>query len=385
MGQDPMAAKRDFYEVLGVARDASAEDIKKAYRKLALANHPDRNPGDKDAEGRFKEGSEAFEVLGDAEKRSIYDRYGHAGLSGHSAAGGGFRDMSDIFEEALGDLFGGFFGGGGGNRNARRPRKGESLKTDLNLDLFEASQGCTREIEIERHENCSTCNGSGAKAGSQAESCTTCGGRGQVVQSQGFFRVQTTCPHCRGAGRIIRDKCGSCRGSGREGRKVKLSVTVPAGIDNGMQLCMRGEGEPGSHGGPNGDLFCEIHVQEHPFFQRDGLNLTCQVPLTFTQAALGTDIEIPILGGKQSLTIPAGTQSQEVFRLKRLGMPDPHGRGQRGDLLVQVNVEVPKKLSSRQRELLQELAQLEDHHVSPHRKSWLEKLRDYFVPDSSES
>lgn len=370
-----MPTKRDYYEILGVEKGASGDEIKKAYRKLAMANHPDRHPGNKEAEERFKEGAEAFEVLGDDEKRQIYDRYGHAGLSG---AGGGFHDANDIFD-AFGDLFGGIFGGGGGqSRNPNRPRKGESLKTSITIDLIEAAKGGQRELEIERYEPCKTCSGSGAKPGSTPDKCQYCGGRGQVIQSQGFFRIQTNCPSCRGSGEVIRDKCTPCRGTGRIAKPVKLSVSVPPGMDNGMQLCVRGEGEPGTNGGPAGDLYVEVHVKEHPLFKREGLHLTCQVPITFSQAALGAEIEIPILTGKHSLTVHPGTQSHEVFRLKKQGMPDPHGRG-RGDLLVQVIIEVPKKLSAKHEELLRELAELEHASISPHRKSFFETLKDYFT------
>jgi molecular chaperone DnaJ len=369
-----MPTKRDFYEILGVARDASADHIKKAYRKLALANHPDRNPGDEEAVNRFKEAAEAFEVLSDTEKRSLYDRYGHAGVSGRNGESG-FQDVSDIFE-AFGDLFGGVFGGGGQGRG-RSGRRGDSLRTRISIDLLEASTGCTRMLELERREPCHTCHGSGAKPGTTPETCAYCGGRGQVVQAQGFFRVQTTCPACQGSGKMIREKCPTCAGNGREAKRVKLEVKIPAGVDNDMQLCLRGEGEPGIQGAPAGDLYVEIHVKEHPFFQREGHHLTCQVPITYSQAALGANLEIPVLGGRHDVQIPAGTQPGEVFRLKRFGMPDPHGRG-RGDLLVQVQVEVPKKLTPRQEELLREFAELEHTNVSPHRKSFFDKLKAYF-------
>jgi molecular chaperone DnaJ len=371
-----MPTKRDYYEILGVEREASVEIIKKSYRKLALANHPDRNPGDEEAVERFKEAAEAFEVLSDTEKRTLYDRYGHAGVSGRNGGGQGFQDISDIFD-AFGDLFGAF--GGGGSRG-RQGRKGDSLRTQTTIDLLQAAKGCTQTLEIQRHETCQTCAGSGAKPGTTPESCAYCAGRGQVVQSQGFFRVQTTCPACHGAGQVIREKCSNCRGTGRQLKNERLEVKIPPGVDNGMQLCLRGEGDPGQQGGPAGDLYCEIHVREHPFLRREGQHLTCQVPITFSQAALGAEIEIPTLDGRHALDVPAGTQPGEVFRLKRQGMPDPHGRGT-GDLLVQVMVEVPKKVSGRQAELLRELAELERSHVSPHRKSFFEKLKDYLAPE----
>lgn len=371
-----MASKRDYYEVLGVSRTATAEEIKKAYKKLALANHPDRNPGDPEAVARFKEAAEAFEVLSDADKRARYDRFGHAGVSGNGGAG--FRDVGDIFE-AFGDLFEGFgfFGGGRTRARGTRAARGESLAASVTIDLLEAARGCTRELEIQRRETCSNCHGSGARPGTAPERCDYCRGHGQVVQSQGFFRIQTTCPACRGQGTVIRDKCPRCQGSGREVQTVRLEVKIPPGVDTGMQLCLRGEGESGQRGGPRGDLYVDIHVQPHRLFQREGKDLTCRVPLTYSQAALGTVLDVPLLDGKHTLTIPPGTQPGEVFRLRGLGMPDPHG-GSPGDLHIQVQVEVPKKLTPRQEHLLRELAELEQTEVTPHRKSFFESLKDYF-------
>lgn len=376
-----MAAKRDYYEILGVAKDASADAIKKAYRKLAMENHPDRNPGDEAAVHRFKDAAEAFEVLSDSEKRAVYDRYGHAGLEGRGAAGG-FHDVSEIFD-AFGDLFGDIFGGQSRGRGPRA-RRGNSLRTSVTITLEEAARGCARELTIDRAETCATCRGTGQKPGSKPDPCGYCGGRGQIVQVQNFFRIQTTCPACQGAGSIVRDKCTACRGAGHEAKTATLEVKVPSGVDNGMQLCLRGEGEPGTHGGPRGDLYCEIHVQPHPLFERDGLHLRCHVPITYAQAALGTDLEIPTLNGKQELKVPAGTQPGEIFKFRREGMPDPHGRG-KGDLLVQVVVDVPKKLTARQRELLKELADLEQKHVSPQRKTFFERLKEYFAGDAEQS
>lgn len=379
-----MASKRDYYEVLGVARDAAPEDIKKAYRKQAMANHPDRNPGDQEAEQRFRECAEAFEVLSDQNKRTIYDRHGHAGLNGRGGVHE-YQDIGDIFEQ-FGEMFGfgDIFGGGGGRgRGARGARKGNSLKTQITLSLLEAAKGCTREIEIDREEPCTTCQGSGAKPGSTPETCSYCGGRGQVVQSQGFFRVQTTCPGCRGSGKIVRDKCTKCSGSGRESKPVTLSVNIPAGVDTGMQLCLRGEGEVGSGGGPNGDLYCEIQVKPHPLFQREGLHLTCHVPITYSQAALGAEIEIPNLDGKQMLTIPPGTQPGEVIRLKRQGMPDMQGRG-RGDLRVQIGIEVPRKMTPKHEALLRELAEIEHGNVTPQRMTFFDKLKTFFAGNSED-
>ncbi|TWU14555.1 Chaperone protein DnaJ [Symmachiella macrocystis] len=379
-----MATKRDYYEVLGVAKEAGGDEIKKAYRKEALANHPDRNPGDGEAEQRFKDAAEAFEILGDEQKRARYDRYGHAGVQG-LGGGAGFTDINDIFD-SFGDMLGGIFGGArtGQPGAGRRPARGRSLRTGITVTLLEAARGCTRELDVRRHENCDTCGGSGAKAGSIAQPCDYCDGRGQVVQSQGFFRIQTTCPACSGDGVVVRDKCENCGGSGRESKTAQLEVKVPPGVDNDMQLCLRGEGEPGALGGPRGDLYVDIHVKEHSLFQRDGNTLTCLVPITYTQAALGAEIEVPILTGRHDLKVPAGTQTGTEFRLRGLGMPDPHGRGT-GDMLVEVQVDVPKKLTERQEELLRELAELEEAHVSPHRKSFFETLKDYFTGEDEET
>lgn len=373
----PMAAKRDYYEVLGVARDAAPEDVKRAYRKAAATNHPDRNPGDDAAIERFKEAAEAFDVLGDRDKRAMYDRYDHEAFARAGGRQPGFNDVGDIFS-AFGDLFEGFFGAQQGGRGGRRATRGDSLRCSIALELREAAFGCTRTVEIERAELCATCDGSGAKPGSKAETCTYCAGRGQVVQAQGFFRIQTTCPACRGAGEIIRDKCPKCSGAGRQEKAVKLEVKVPAGVDNGMQLCLRGEGEPGDHGGPRGDLYCEIHVAEHPLFARQGHDLVCAIPISYSQATLGTEIDVPLLDGKHRLEIPTGTQPGDVIRLRGKGIPDPQSR-RKGDLLVEIHLEVPKKLSPRQEELLRELAELEQKDVSPHQKSFLEKLKDYFA------
>jgi molecular chaperone DnaJ len=372
-----MVTKRDYYEVLGVAKSASDDDIKRAYRKLAGKFHPDRNPGDEAAIASFKEASEAFDVLSNPDKRARYDRFGHAGVDG-MAGGQGFQDVSDIFE-AFGDMFGDIFGGqrrGGGQRG----RKGNSLQTSLTIELLDAAVGCTRELEIDKHVSCVNCNGSGAKPGTSPIKCDYCDGRGQVVQSQGFFRVQTTCPSCRGRGTIVKEKCPECRGQRVVSRSNKLEVKVPAGVDNGMQLCLRGEGEAGDGGGPPGDLFVDIRVKSHPLFQRDGRNLMCEVPITYSQAALGTSLDIPTLTGKHHITVPAGTQSGESFRLKSLGMPDPHG-GMRGDLLVQFHVEVPRKLNKKQEELLRQMAELDEKHVSPHRKSFFDSLKSFFSAD----
>ena len=377
-----MASKRDYYEILGVAKDASPEQIKKAYKKAAIANHPDRNPGDEAAVLRFKEAAEAFDVLSDANKRGRYDRFGHAGVSGNG--GPQFSDISDIFD-AFGEMFGDNFGMfGDGRSRGGRGHRGSHLRSSITIDLLEAARGCTRTLEIRRHVSCETCQGTGAKRGTEPQRCDYCGGRGRVMHSQGFFRVQTTCPGCHGSGRVIRERCGDCSGSGLQLRAAKLEVKVPGGVDNGMQLCLRGEGEAGAGGGPSGDLYVDIQVRPHPFFERHERNLSCRVPISFTQATLGTEVEIPLLDGRQRLTIPQGTQPGELLKLSGLGMPDPHG-GRRGDLYVEVQVEVPKHLSDGQERILRELAELERVEVTPHRKSFFDKLKDYFVPAEEEN
>ena len=376
-----MATKRDYYEVLGVSRDADGDEIKKAYKKLALKYHPDRNQGDEDAVDKFKEAAEAYEVLASDEKRARYNRFGHQGVQGAGGrAGGGFNDINDIFD-VFGDLFDGFGMGGGGRRRGggRRPTQGDSLKTQLEIDLLEAAKGCEQVVEIRRKESCATCDGSGAKAGSSADSCDYCGGHGQVVQSQGFFRVQTTCPACKGEGKIIREKCADCSGAGKIPESVKLDVKVPAGVDTGMTLRLSDEGESGSLGGPRGDLYVEIHVRDHPLFHRDGPDLICEVPISYTQAVLGAEIEIPCLEGKTQHYIYPGTQPGEVIRIRGGGMPDPRG-GRAGDLQLHVILEVPRKIDSEQEALLRDLAELEQEAVSPHRSSFFDKLKEWFVP-----
>jgi molecular chaperone DnaJ len=371
-----MASKRDYYEVLGVERDASPEQLKKAYKKLAIANHPDRNPGDEGAVARFKESAEAFEVLNDPQKRSRYDRFGHAGVAGNG--GPQFTDVSDIFD-AFGELFDGFGMFGDGQRRSGRAQRGSHLRSSVTIDLLEAARGCTRTLEVSRRETCATCHGTGARAGSKPQTCDYCGGRGRVVHSQGFFRVQTTCPACQGSGHVVRDKCADCGGTGTQMGTSKLEVKVPPGVDNGMQLCLRGEGEAGAQGAPSGDLYVDLQVKPHPFFERHDKNLSCRVPVSFSQATLGAEMEVPLLDGRQRLSIPAGTQPGELLRLSGLGMPDPHG-GRRGDLFVEIQVEVPKHPSSEQERLLRELAELERVEVTPHRKSFFDKLKDYFAP-----
>lgn len=378
-----MANKRDYYEVLGVERTCTTQELSVAYRKLAIKYHPDKNPGDEEAVARFKEAAEAFEVLNDSEKRARYDRHGHAGVDG---AGGGahFRDVNDIFS-AFGDIFGDsafgdLFGGGRG----KRANKGADVRSDLTLDLIEAARGVTKSIEFERHEQCETCDGNGAKPGTSRVKCNYCGGRGQVVQSTGIFRLQTTCPACRGAGSTIKDPCGTCRGAGFTLKKVKREVAIPAGIDDQMRVRIPGEGEPSPNGGPRGDCYVFIRVKAHSLFQRDGQNLIVQMPITYAQAALGAKLEVPTLDGPEEITMQPGTQTGQVFSLRSRGLPDPRSRAV-GDLLVQVNIEVPKSLTPRQEELLRELAEVEHTEVTPHRKSFFDKVRDFFVADNEKS
>ncbi len=381
-----MANKRDYYEILGVQQSASQDEIAKAYRKLALKYHPDSNQGDTDAIHKFKEAAEAYEVLSDAQKRGRYDQYGHAGVDG-GGGGGGFRDVGDIFE-AFGDVFGGtifedFFGGGGG-RSRGRVRKGADLRCDVTLELEEAARGVTKTVSLTRHAKCNTCSGSGAAVGSQPETCRKCQGRGQVIQASGILRVQTTCPICRGSGKTISKPCKDCDGQGLTPHDVKLEVKIPAGVDDGMRVRLPNEGQPSPDGGPKGDAYCFIHLKQHSIFHRDGHNLVFQLPVAFSQAALGTTVEVPTLDGKRSLDIPNGTQSGTVFRLRGFGMPDPH-TGARGDMLVETIIEVPKKFTKRQQELLRELAELDDKEITPERKGFMDRIVAYFQGDTSES
>lgn len=378
-------AKRDYYEVLEIPRNASADDVKRSYRKLAFKYHPDRNKNDKDAEVRFKEAAEAYEVLSDDQKRQIYDKYGHEGLQG--AAGGGprgFSSFEDIFS-AFGDIFGGGGGGGGSpfdemfgfGRSRGGPQRGASLKAEIELTLDEVDRGVEKEIEVKRAEPCATCSGSGAKPGTHPKTCSQCGGHGQVQISQGFFAIRQVCPKCRGAGSVIDQACTTCRGQGKVPKKRTLTVRVPAGVPDGVQLRVAGEGEVGPNNGPRGDLYCFVRVKEHAIFQRDGDDLVCEMPITFTQAALGAEVEIPTLGGKTKLEIPRGTQSGKVFELDGLGLKNVQGYS-RGNLLVRVVVEVPRKLSPRQEELLREFAEGEEANANPRRKSFLDKVRELF-------
>jgi molecular chaperone DnaJ len=369
-------AKRDYYDVLGVKREASDKEIASAYRRLAVKYHPDSNPGDEGATAKFKEAAEAYEVLSDAEKRARYDRYGHAGMQGQHHE---FQSAEDVFE-IFGDLFGGAFGDlfGGGRGGRRRVRRGGDIRADVTLELEEAAKGVKRTVEFDRHSACEECKGSGAEPGSKKETCRRCGGQGQVIQSAGFVRVQTNCPTCHGAGAVVTSPCKHCSGSGFTQGRRKLEVHIPGGVDDGMQVRVQGEGEPSPEGGPAGDLYCFISVKRHKLFHREGRNLILQIPITFTQAALGAEIEVPTLGGRAKIEVPRGSQASEVFRIRGAGMPDPRG-GLTGDLVVQTFIEVPKKLGERQEELLRELAELEHADVTPQRKSFLESIRDYFM------
>lgn len=367
-----MSPPRDYYEVLGVPRNASEQEIKSAYRRLALKHHPDRNPGDRQAEERFKEAAEAYGVLGDPDKRRRYDAYGHAGVAG--TAGGGidptiFADFSDI----LGDFFG--FGDVFGRR--RGPRRGGDLRYNLEIAFEEAAFGAETQIRIPRAEACATCSGSGAAPGTKPTTCPTCRGAGQVTFQQGFFSVARTCSHCRGAGRIVSERCRTCDGEGRVQVERTLQIKVPPGVDNGSQLRISGEGEPGSLGGPPGDLYVVLRVGEHAFFKRDGTSLLCEIPVSVPQAALGATLEVPTLdGGKAKLVIPEGTQSGTVLRVKGQGIPPLGGRG-RGDLHVLVRVVVPRHLTSEQRKLLEQLAKtLPVPDVRDHDKSLLDRMKD---------
>jgi molecular chaperone DnaJ len=350
-------SKRDYYEVLGVARGATDQEIKSAYRKLALQYHPDRNAGDRSAEEKFKEAAEAYAVLADQEKRHLYDRYGHAGVS--STAGAGFdpsifTGFEDIFG-SLGDIFGfgDLFGAGGRRRGG--PQRGADLRYDLEISFEDSAKGAETSIQIPRQETCDACGGSGAAKGTSPTMCPQCNGRGQLRYQQGFFTVARTCGQCRGTGKVITKPCTTCKGAGRVTKERKLTVKIPAGIANGQQLRISGEGEGGPLGGPSGDVYVFLHVAEHPFFRRDGVNLFCEVPVNFPTLALGGDITVPTLDGKETVHVPEGTTTGTTFRLRTKGMPDLSGRG-RGDLYVTVQVATPKKLTKEQRSLLEQLA-----------------------------
>ena len=376
-------SKRDYYEILGVGRDATDQQIKSAYRKLALQSHPDRNPGDRQAEERFKEAAEAYAILADKEKRSLYDRFGHAGVAG---AGAGFDPsvfvgFEDIFG-SLGDLFG--FGElFGGRRRRGGPQRGADLRYDLEISFEESAEGAETALQIPREETCETCKGSGAAAGSSPEVCSQCRGTGQLRFQQGFLTVARSCSNCRGTGKVISRPCQACRGLGRVGRERKVTVKVPAGIANGQQLRLYGEGEHGTGGGPPGDLYVVIHVQEHSLFHREGDDLYCEIPITFPTLALGGTVHVPTLKGQEPIDVPAGTQPGSRFRLRGKGMPNVSGRGH-GDLYVIARAAVPKKLTREQKHLLEELAttmpqeKVEPASADASEKPFFEKVKDIF-------
>jgi molecular chaperone DnaJ len=372
-------AKRDYYEVLGVSRDADDARLKKAYRKVALENHPDRNPGDKAAEERFKAASEAYSVLCDPEKRRSYDRFGFEGV-GMGGGPSGFGDFGDLgnFTDLFNDLFGDLFGGArGGRRRAGRGQRGADLRYNLEIQLSDVLQGHEASMQIPKMRPCGACEGSGARPGTRPEPCGRCGGAGQVVLQQGFFRISRPCDACAGAGEVIRERCSECRGAGRVEGFQTIRVKVPAGVEDGMRLRLTGEGEAGIAGGPPGDLFVVITIQSHPLFEREGSDLHCQVPISFAQAALGDEIEVPTLEGKVKLRVPEGTQTGKVLRLRGKGVPSIRSSA-RGEQLLHIFVEVPTRMSKRQRELIEQFAEASGTEVSPFTKSFLDKLRDLF-------
>ena len=389
-----MSSKRDYYEVLGLAKGASADEIKKAYRKMAIKYHPDKNPDDKEAEDKFKEVGEAYEVLSNDQKKAAYDQYGHAAFSKGGGGGGGgfggaggFHDPFEVFREVFGgggggggSIFDELFGGGGGQRGGQQagPRRGSDLRYDLEIDFREAVLGCEKEITISKLDQCAKCNGSGGEAGAKVISCATCGGRGQIVRSRGIFSVAQTCPDCEGAGQQIDKPCRQCRGSGRKEAKSTIKLKIPAGVDTGARLRSSGNGEAGTQGGPSGDLYVVLHVGEHGVFTRDGDDLICEVPITFPQAALGADVEVPTVTGKTKVRIPAGTQPGTIFRVKGKGVKNVQGYGT-GDLMVRVAVEVPKKLSLTQRAKLEDFAESCDESVHPDSAGFFARAKDFFT------
>jgi molecular chaperone DnaJ len=379
-------AKRDYYEVLGVNRQADADDIKKAYRKLAVKYHPDKNPGDKAAEEKFKELGEAYEALSDAQKRAAYDQYGHAAFdararAGRGGGGGGFHDPFDIFRDVFGGGGGGSifeeFFGGGGRSDPSQPQRGNDLRYDLEITFEEAALGCEKEITVTKPDRCDGCNGTGSEPGSKTRTCGTCHGRGQVITSRGIFSIAQTCPHCQGAGRVIEKPCRSCTGTGRKDRTTKITLRIPAGVDGGSRLRSSGNGESGLRGGPAGDLYVVLHLKPHDIFQRDGEDLLCEVPVSFVQAALGTEVQVPTLADKATIKIPAGTQTGTMFRLRGKGIKNLQGYGH-GDLHVRISVEVPTHLTGLQREKLEEFAAACDEKVNPISAGFFEKAKRLF-------
>jgi molecular chaperone DnaJ len=372
-------AKRDYYEVLGVERTVEIDEIKKSYRRLAIKFHPDKNPGDKTAEEKFKELSEAYEALSDPQKRAAYDQYGHAAFDSRSRGrSGGFHDPADIFREVFGgsgSIFEELFGGG--RSDPAQAQRGADLRYDMEITFEEAAQGCEKEISVHKQDRCEVCAGSGAEAGSKSRQCPTCGGRGQVLSSRGIFSIAQTCPKCEGAGRVIEKPCKNCHGAGRLERTSKIKLRIPPGVDTGSRLRSSGNGEAGLRGAPSGDLYVVLHVKTHDIFQRDGDDLICEVPVSFVQAALGAEVEVPTLGGKASVKMPAGTQTGTTFRLKGRGIKNVQGFGV-GDLHVRISVEVPTHLNQAQKAKLQEFAELCDEKVNPLTKSFFEKAKNLF-------
>ena len=371
--------EQDYYQVLGVNKGASSDEIKKAYRKMAMQFHPDRNPGNKEAEQTFKKAAEAYSVLSDADKKRRYDQYGLEGLKGTDARGyGSFEDIFDAF----GDIFGGgsifedFFGGGGGR--GKTARRGASLKCDIELDFKEVATGVEKKIELTKRETCEVCHGTGAKEGTSPTTCPYCRGKGQVQQSQGFFSLRTTCPKCHGNGRVIESPCAKCGGGGRYPKRSTISVQIPAGVEDGMRLRLTGQGESGESGAPPGDLYCDVHIKPHQIFKRQGDDVLCEVPITLAQAALGCTVDVPtLLGNVVQVKIPKGTQNGEIVPLRGEGFASLQGHS-KGSLLVQVVVEVPTKMTSRQEELLREFAEIEKKNVSPRQKKFFDKMKNIF-------
>jgi molecular chaperone DnaJ len=370
-------AKRDYYEVLSVSRHCDEQTLKSAYRKLALQYHPDRNPGNREAEEKFKEAAEAYAVLSDPQKRAAYDRYGHAAVSGAGGAGFDESQFAD-FGDILGDLFGFDLFGNGRRRGSRQPQRGEDIRYDLEISFEDAMKGMSADLQIPRMEACSHCSGTGAEPRGGLVTCATCNGRGEVLYQQSFLSIRKTCPTCGGRGRVIRQACGQCRGEGFHRVEKKLRVNVPAGVDTGTRLRLNGEGNPGPGGAPPGDLYVVIKVAEHPVFERRENDLHCTLPINVAQAALGAEIQIETFDGAQTIRIPEGTQPGAHFRLRNLGVPMLNGRG-RGDLYVHLDVQIPKKLTREQRRLFEQLSETLPTTNVPHEKSVLEKVRDFFA------
>ena len=369
-------AKRDYYEVLGVSREATQDDVKKAYRQAALRYHPDRNPGDKESEEKFKEATEAYQILADANSRAKYDRFGHSAFEGSFGGFEGFTDFTSFAEDIFGDIFGSFFGGSAG-RKSQRPRKGRDLRYRLEITLEESVFGVEKEITIPRPVSCKGCDGNGARKGSGPESCRQCGGTGQERIQQGFFTISRTCAVCGGEGQVIRDPCPSCGGTGRKAEEVRLSVKIPAGIDQGQRLKLRGEGEPGPQGALAGDLYVEIAIKPHKFFARRNTDIFCELPISYAQAVLGGEIEVPTLNGSVMLKIPPGTPSGKTFRVRSKGVVDMH-TGRTGDQHVRTYIHVPGEVNGRHRELLEELASIEGKPVANESRSFIDKVKEFF-------